>query len=99
MVRQNTISLFLTVILTLFMGCGNNGRNPQNDDHKSNLNAHVIDGIYYYNDNRIDLQITITGDKWTGRSVIISEYGSKSVEYFQDTLVQRSEKLREPFIA
>jgi hypothetical protein len=44
------------------------------DDSKSEINNN---GIYTYKDNSTELQITVSGNRWMGKTVIISGFGSE----------------------
>lgn len=69
-------SLFLT-FLVAFVGCGNNGQNSNsNSETKQKEEAQTVDGTYSYKDNSAELVITIGGNSWSGKTMMVTGFGS-----------------------
>jgi hypothetical protein len=69
-------SLFLTVLVAI-VGCGNNGQNSNsNSQTKQKEEAQTVDGTYSYKDNSAELVITISGNSWSGKTMMVTGFGS-----------------------
>jgi hypothetical protein len=73
--------------LLLFNACGNNSnKNNSSDSENSSGSSSYqqeeskeddsIDGLYSYEDNSAKLTIRINGNNWSGKTIIISGFGS-----------------------
>lgn len=47
----------------------------ENEFNQQQNAYHSIEGIYVYKDNAIELEISITGEMWTGKIMFISGFG------------------------
>ncbi len=69
-------SLFLTLLLAI-VGCGNNGKNSNsNSQTKQKEEAQTVAGTYSYKDNSAELVITISGNSWSGKTMMVTGFGS-----------------------
>jgi hypothetical protein len=48
--------------------------NPSTDESKPET---TTNGIYSYRDNSVEFQITVSGNSWMGKTVIVSGFGSE----------------------
>ena len=69
-------SLFLTLLVAI-VGCGNNGQNSNsNSQTKQKEEAQAEDGTYSYKDNSAELVIKISGNSWSGKTMMVTGFGS-----------------------
>lgn len=87
---KNIYSVFTLIILLIASGCGNNSENTNNSKSTNTQVEKTIDGTYTYSDNSVDLEITISGDSWYGKTMIVtgfgSDYDSQNAEYDNGTV-------------
>lgn len=72
--------------------------NKKNDEPVITEQESSPDGRYTYHDNSVDIQISISGDSWSGKTKIISglgdEYDNENIEY--ESGVVRGSALYDP---
>ena len=68
---KNVNSVFAILILLLISSCGNNS--TASNDTRNTESEQTIDGRYFYSDSDVELEITISGNRWSGKTTI---YGS-----------------------
>lgn len=74
----------LFIITVLSTSCENNStkNNSSNSqpssqvEHESPEKVETIDGVYSYKDNSAELVITINGSSWSGKTMMITGFGS-----------------------
>lgn len=64
---KNIYILFALITLLIASGCENNSEKSNNS---------TIDGTYTYSDNSVELEITISGDSWYKKTMIVTGFGS-----------------------
>jgi hypothetical protein len=87
---KNLYSALVLIIIFIASGCGNNSESSSNSNSSNSQVKETISGTYTYSDNSVELEITITGDSWYGKTMIISGFGSdydnQNVEYDNGTV-------------
>ena len=88
--KPNYYSVLILIISLLIIGCGNNNNTNSVDeyqqfdgyqkDKKINTNQTInqpksINGVYSYSDSSVESTITVSGDSWSGKLVIVSGFG------------------------
>ena len=81
---METVYLFIvSVFCSLSIAsCGNNASAEKSISSEKKINSiqkieeDRIDGTYTYRDNSAELEILIVGDSWSGRTIMISGFGS-----------------------
>ena len=83
-----TITILIIIVLLMNscnLNSGNKQENYQSNHHLSNQNYQNSKGKYSYKDNSIELEITIIGDSWTGKTKFItgfsSDYDNQNASY------------------
>jgi len=82
-----SLQIFISCCIFMLSSCGNNSNksNSSNSDNdkmsKSSLQEQPkeeesIDGLYSYEDNSAKLTIRISGNSWSGKTIIITGFGS-----------------------
>lgn len=64
------------ILSVVSMSCGNNGQNSKSDSQVSKAEVQTIDGTYSAKDRSGEIIITITGNSWTGKTIMRSGVGS-----------------------
>lgn len=73
---KNIYSVFALIILLIASGCENNSEKSTNSKSTNTQVDETIDGTYTYSDNSVELEITIRGDSWYGKTMIVTGFGS-----------------------
>jgi hypothetical protein len=61
------------------MSCGNNSSTPKTNPQIQSIKSYeqeTIDGTYSFKDNSAELKITISGSSWSGKTMMITGFGS-----------------------
>lgn len=85
--RKLSIQIFIGCCIFMLSSCGNNSKksNSSNSDNASKSSSSQqeqpkeeegIDGLYSYEDNSAKLTIRISGNSWSGKTIIITGFGS-----------------------
>lgn len=87
---KNIYSVFALIILLIASGCENNSEKSTNSKSTNTQVDETIDGTYTYSDNSVELEITIRGDSWYGKTMIVtgfgSDYDSQNAQYDNGTV-------------
>lgn len=87
---KNIYSVFALIILLIASGCKNNSEKSTNSKSANTQVDETIDGTYTYSDNSVELEITIRGDSWYGKTMIVtgfgSDYDSQNAQYDNGTV-------------
>jgi len=87
---KNIYSVFALIILLIASSCGNNSDKSNNTKSTNTEVEEKIDGTYTYSDNSVELEITISGDGWFGKTMIVtgfgSDYDSQNAQYDNGTV-------------
>jgi hypothetical protein len=87
---KNIYSVFALIILLIASGCENNSEKSTNSKSTNTQVDETIDGTYTYSDNSVELEITISGDSWYGKTMIVtgfgSDYDSQNAQYDNGTV-------------
>lgn len=87
---KNIYSVFALIILLIVSGCGNNSEKSNNAKSTNTQVEETINGTYTYSDNSAEFEITISGDSWFGKTMIVlgfgSEYDSQNAQYDNGTV-------------
>jgi hypothetical protein len=73
---KNLYSVFAFIIILIASGCGNNSERSTNSESTNNQVEETINGTYTYSDNSVELEITVSGDRWYGKTMIVTGFGS-----------------------
>jgi len=73
---KNLYSVFVFIIILIASGCGNNSERSTNSESTNNQVEESINGTYTYSDNSVDIEITISGNRWYVKTMIVTGYGS-----------------------
>lgn len=89
---KNLYLVFAFIIILLASSCGNNSgsttnsvstnnqieETTNNQAEKTIINQveETINGTYTYSDNSVELEITVSGDRWYGKTMIVTGFGS-----------------------
>ena len=73
---KNIYSLFALLIIMIASGCDNNSEGTNNSKSTNTQVEETINGTYTYSDNSVELEITISGDSWYGKTMIVTGFGS-----------------------
>lgn len=57
-------------------GCVNNSEGTNNSKSTNTQVEETINGTYTYSNNSFELEISISGDSWYGKTMIVSGFGS-----------------------
>jgi hypothetical protein len=87
MYRKLSLHIFIGCSIIMLSSCGNNSNksNSSNSDNASKSSSsqqeqpkeeESIDGLYSYEDNSAKLSIRINGNTWSGKTIIITGFGS-----------------------
>lgn len=75
--QLNLKSVIVLAISVFIMSCGNNSEsNQSNSKSQKQEDVETTDGTYSYNDNSAELVITISGNSWSGKTMMVSGFGS-----------------------
>ena len=72
---KNLYLVFVFIAIIIVSGCGNNSEGSTNPE--STNNQETIEGSYSYSDNSVQREITISGNRWIGKTIIVTGFGSK----------------------
>jgi len=73
----NLKSVIVLAISVFIMSCENNTKNNQsNSQSNKQVDVETTDGIYSYKDNSAELVITISGNSWRGKTMMVTGFGS-----------------------
>lgn len=73
------IALLVFPFSVAIMSCGNNSSTPKTNPQTQSIKSdeqETIDGIYSFKDNSAELKITISGSSWSGKTMMITGFGS-----------------------
>ena len=73
---KNLYSVFAFIIILIASGCGNNSERSTNSESTNNQVEETINGTYTYSDNSVELEITVSGDRWYGKTMMVTGFGS-----------------------
>ena len=75
--RKIILSIYLISISILYVGCNKKIESTSNGENgiQNNYETESIDGTYYFNDNSTSLEITISGNSWTGKTIFKTGFG------------------------
>lgn len=75
-IMKNIYTLFAFLILMIASGCDNGSKGTNNTKSTNTQVEETINGTYTYSDNSVELEITISGDSWYGKTMIVTGLGS-----------------------
>lgn len=73
---KNIFLVFLAIIILIASGCENNSDRSSSSKSANAQFEETIDGTYTLSNNTMKLEITIIGNVWIGRTIIVSGFGS-----------------------
>ena len=73
---KNIYSLFAFLIIMIASGCANNSEGTNNSKSTNTQVEETINGIYTYSDNSFETEITVSGDRWYGKTMIVTGFGA-----------------------
>ena len=75
--QLNLKSVIVLAISVFILSCGNNSKsNQSNSQSHKQEDVETTDGTYSYNDNSAELVITISGNSWSGKTMMVTGFGS-----------------------
>ena len=75
-IMKNIYTLFAFLILMIASGCDNGSKGTNNTKSTNTQVEETINGTYTYSDNSVEFEITISGDSWYGKTMIVTGLGS-----------------------
>lgn len=78
-------SILSLILVLIVCGCGNNSTNSTTPNSTSSQVRETINGTYTDKQYPVEFEISIRGDRWYGKTVIISgmgsDYDNQNAEY------------------
>ena len=78
-------TVFAYLIIMIVSGCTNNSGGTNNSKSANTEVEKTINSTYTFRDNSVALEITINGNSWHGKTVIVtgfgSDYDNKNAQY------------------
>lgn len=75
--QLNLKSVIVLAISVFIMSCENNSKsNQSNSQSHKQVDVESIDGTYSYRDNSAELVIRISGNSWSGKTMMVTGFGS-----------------------
>lgn len=75
-IMRNLTYFFTLMFLSIFILTGCNSENNKNTKSDNVQEEENINGTYTYSDNYVELEITISGNSWSGKTTMVTGFGS-----------------------